>query len=243
LTYPIPDFTYGFPIIDTTDPVYKPYLTHPWTENFSLPTLNKLRKDSGVLSSPRKALGRWDSSEPTRDQMRGPDLMCFPWAVVEVKSAIVDGDPERMCYCQAANASADALSLREKLLLASKKNEPNPEALVIFSFTCVGTHVKLWLTYRRPKKIVMRCIWATSLEISWGVFVLRMVLKNMHEWVNQAVRPELSRWIEGARGYPNPRGFLSPGGDLVVLSKRAASQEPHSKPLTDSPVLRKSHSS
>lgn len=82
--------------------------------------------------------------------MRGPDLMCFPWAVVEVKSAIVDGDPERMCYCQAANASAAALSLREKLLLASKKNEPNPEALVIFSFTCVGTHVKLWLTYRRP---------------------------------------------------------------------------------------------
>ena len=80
--------------------------------------------------------------------MRSLDLMCFPWAVVEVKSAAVDVSTERMCYCQAANASAAALSLREKLLLASKKNEPNPEALVIFSFTCVGTHVKLWLTYR-----------------------------------------------------------------------------------------------
>ncbi|KAF5853188.1 hypothetical protein GGP41_001754 [Bipolaris sorokiniana] len=243
LTYPVPDFTYGFPIIDTTDPIYTPYLTQRLTENFSLPTLHKLR-EAGVLSSPRKTLAQWNSSKPTRDQMRSLDLMCFPWAVVEVKSAAVDVSTERMCYCQAANASAAALSLREKLLLASKKNEPNPEALVIFSFTCVGTHVKLWLTYRpTKKKVVMRCIWATSLEISWGVFVLRMVLKNMHEWVNREVRPELSRWIEGARGCPKPRFFLSPDGDLVEQNKRAASQEPPSKPPTDSPVLRKSYSS
>ncbi|KAJ5062596.1 hypothetical protein J3E74DRAFT_288303 [Bipolaris maydis] len=137
LTCPIPDFAYGFPIIDINDPVHKPYLMHQWTENFSLQTLNKLRNDMGILSSPRRALGQWDSSKLTGDKMRGLDLMCFPWAVVEVKSAGVDAGIERTCYCQAANASAAALRLRERLLLASKKKQPNREALVIFAFTCV----------------------------------------------------------------------------------------------------------
>ncbi|EUC44473.1 hypothetical protein COCMIDRAFT_27181 [Bipolaris oryzae ATCC 44560] len=243
LTYPVPDFTYGFPIIDITDPVYEPYLKHRLIENFSLPTLHKLREAS-VLSSPRKALAQWKSSKPTNDQMGGSDLMCFPWAVVEVKSAAKDASIERMCYCQAANASAAALSIREKLHLASKKSDPKLEALVIFSFTCVGTHVKLWLTYTSPEeKVVMQCIWATSLEISWGVFVLRMVLKNMQEWVNQEVRPELARWIEGARGCTTPKVFLSSGGGLIERSRRSASHESHSERPTDSPSLRKSYSS
>lgn len=70
-----------------------------------------------------------------------------------------------------------------------------------------------------------------------------MVLKNMQEWVNQDVRPELSRWIEGARGCPTPKVFLSPRGGFVEQGRKAASQEPQSERLPDSPLLRKRRSS
>jgi hypothetical protein len=81
----------------------------------------------------------------------------------------------------------------------------------------------------------MRCIWATSLKLSWGVFALRMVIQNMQEWVNREVRPELARWIEAARRRPPLQVFLSPGGSLVERSRRAASHEPDSERRTSTP--------
>lgn len=38
----------------------------------------------------------------------------------------------------------------------------------------------------------MRCIWASLLELTWGVLVLRMVVKNMREWVYSRVKGELA---------------------------------------------------
>ena len=43
-------------------------------------------------------------------------------------------------------ASAQALIMREDL--AKRAHGPSRQALVIFSFTCVGPNVRLWLTYR-----------------------------------------------------------------------------------------------
>jgi hypothetical protein len=76
------------------------------------------------------------------------DLVCFPWAIVEVKHGTGRGDKAKFCYCQAANGSAEALIMREKL--AAKVDSPSTDALVIFSFTCVGPSVRLWLTFRQP---------------------------------------------------------------------------------------------
>ena len=52
-----------------------------------------------------------------------------------VKTSPVKSDAEEFCYCQAANASAKALTMRE--MLAAQIVNPSQDALVIFSFTCI----------------------------------------------------------------------------------------------------------
>ena len=65
--------------------------------------------------------------------MSAADMMCFPWAIVEVKrikneTSLVGNTEqskdavkfnkksEQVCYCQAANASYSALTMREELV-------------------------------------------------------------------------------------------------------------------------------
>jgi hypothetical protein len=91
--------------------------------------------------------------------------MCFPWAVVEIKRGTAFHEQQteeaeeaearahekrkQFCYCQAANASAAALNLREDLAARANDRSKLVEARVVFSFTCVGSAIKLWLTYRK----------------------------------------------------------------------------------------------
>ncbi len=152
-TGPKPDFTYSFPIIDSAFKIPKSYRFDPRVKNFTLPVLSELRKSSrgSVISSTKSALLNWD---PKRSKALGAaDLTCFPWAVVEVKTSPWNGNKAEFCYCQAANASAEALIMREKL--AERVPEPSNEALVIFSFTCVGPTVRLWLTFRDSVGLIM----------------------------------------------------------------------------------------
>jgi DNA mismatch repair ATPase MutL len=51
----------------------------------------------------------------------------------------------------------------------------------------------------------MHCIWATSLELTWGVFALRTVITNVREWVFQRVKPQIVGWISAARRTTEPR--------------------------------------
>ena len=69
----------------------------------------------------------------------------------------------------------------------------------------------------------MVCIWATSLEISWGIIALRMIVKNVQDWVHARVKPEISRWIQDV--YRNRRRIssLTPSGDVVTQRRRATS--------------------
>ncbi|KAL6158385.1 hypothetical protein ACJBU6_02498 [Exserohilum turcicum] len=229
LKFPKPDFTYGFPIIDPDDPVHKKYANHRSVKNFSIPVLHNLRKEKGLISSPGTALGRWKG---TMGMLNAADLMCFPWAVVEVKPAGANPGAINYCYCQVANASAAALIFREELLQsASKKTDPNPDALVIFSFTCIGLDVRLWFTYRTEEKVIVKCVWATSLKLLWGVFALRMIIQNMCEWVNGDVRLELVTWIERARGFKPSEVFLYPSGSPVELSTPTTSSQAQSGSL------------
>jgi hypothetical protein len=96
--------------------------------------------------------------------------MCFPWAVVEIKRGTAFHEQQettddkqqakeaearthekrkQFCYCQAANASAAGLTLREDLAASANDSSKLDDARVMFSFTCVGSAVKLWLTYRK----------------------------------------------------------------------------------------------
>jgi hypothetical protein len=127
--------------------------------SFSLDVLSKLRSkgEDALKSAPTTKLRQWGSGKnPT---LSDADLMCFPWAIVEIKKgkeeSILGTDRnvaqrnEQFCYCQAANASAEALTLRENLAVAANDPSELHDGLVIFSITCVGPSVKLWITYRR----------------------------------------------------------------------------------------------
>ncbi|KAH7384584.1 hypothetical protein BKA66DRAFT_81333 [Pyrenochaeta sp. MPI-SDFR-AT-0127] len=238
-TGPKPDLTYAFPIIDTTTQTKERYQYNSHAENFSLPVLAELSTREGLelLSAPTKGLRRWQRNK--KSIMSAADLMCFPWAIVEAKrskpSTCRGGTStksalETFCYCQAANASAVALRVRERLARKSKDPDDLQETLSIFSITCVGPTVRLWITYRdADNTIAMDCIWATSLELTWGVLALRMVMKNMREWVYGGVKDQISRWIRFFRKRPQRDVSQTPCAEIAMRTSRAASYQPFSQ--------------
>ncbi|KAH6622266.1 hypothetical protein C7974DRAFT_473606 [Boeremia exigua] len=258
ITQPKPDVTYGFPIIQPSDDVYRTLSGDPNVDSFSLPVLGELRSraDLQLMSTPTTALARWASNR-SKNVLQAKDLMCFPWAIVEMKR----GTPEPLannppinkreardhekrtefCYCQAANASAAGLILRERLAEKANAISGAEAAQVMLAFTCVGSTAKLWITYRKklsshndnsyvwPDKkgcIMMHCIWTTSLELSWGVMALRVVVKNVKDWVYTHIEPNIARWIAQIRSAGLQTYSLTPGGDIIGFRRRAASLGP-----------------
>jgi hypothetical protein len=69
----------------------------------------------------------------------------------------------------------------------------------------------------------MVCIWATSLELSWGIIALRMIVKNVQAWVFARVKPKISRWIQDVYRDRNRVCSLTPSGDVVKQRRRAVS--------------------
>lgn len=69
----------------------------------------------------------------------------------------------------------------------------------------------------------MVCVWATSLELIWGVLTLRMVIENLLDWVYRYPKHEISRWIGTVRKSSPQQTSLTPGGEKVVRERRAAS--------------------
>ena len=162
LTGPKPDLTYAFPVIDTNKVAAK-FRFDEQVENFSLSVLSELRTNTEVklVSAPTTKLKTWGPKKSST--LGAADLICFPWAIIEAKMNKIDTKQgagsakdqqktktasENFCYCQAANASAKALILREKLVVKSKDRPISKKGLVIFAFTCIGPTVKLWATYR-----------------------------------------------------------------------------------------------
>jgi hypothetical protein len=84
-TQPKPDLTYAFKIIETGAELYQRYKHDPHVESFSLPWLSELRnrKKGSVISSPTTKLHQ--AAKNKRVTLDAKDLMCFPWAIVEVK--------------------------------------------------------------------------------------------------------------------------------------------------------------
>jgi hypothetical protein len=175
LTQPKPDLTYGFPIIL---PDKKSYQSKQG-DSFSLPVLEQLRNNGkeSLISTPTTALYNWATKKNAK-LLEAKDRMCFPWAVVEIKrgtafykqqdttdnechgsannelrvkkaAARAHERRKEFCYCQAANASAAGLTLRENLATRANDTSKLDDARVMFAFTCVGSAVKLWITYRQ----------------------------------------------------------------------------------------------
>jgi hypothetical protein len=143
-TGPKPDVTYAFPIIDI--PTVAPDDQHDLqVRGFSLEVLSHLCRHNHKVA-PTKGLRRYTNGKTAN--IKPYHQNCFPWAIVEVKPDEAIRSVETFCYCQAANASATAHAMREELMEYLDKDTEEQEALVIFSFTCIGPDVKFWLTYR-----------------------------------------------------------------------------------------------
>ncbi|KAI7185863.1 hypothetical protein KC363_g6913 [Hortaea werneckii] len=71
----------------------------------------------------------------------------------------------------------------------------------VIAFTCIGPAVQVWLTYRAgptrengdKMRIHMQCIYATHLELLWGVHSCRLVIKHMHVWASRILKPRI--WV------------------------------------------------
>ena len=70
--------------------------------------------ENEVHSTPNTGLRRWTKTGKD-DGLKTHDLLCYPWAIVELKHSLVSQAEVKVCYYQAANASAAALSLQENL--------------------------------------------------------------------------------------------------------------------------------
>jgi len=66
----------------------------------------------------------------------------------------------------------------------------------------------------------MRCIWSTSIRLTWGVVALRAIIKNMHMWSSRLLKPKLQVAIlQASKRLPknNPSGsHRPPSQDLLV---------------------------
>jgi hypothetical protein len=152
-TDPKPDFTYGFPITKTDDSLPTGFRQEECVENFSLEVLARLRS-KGVISAPRSGLHNWAKNK--RGDTKRSDLICFPWAVVELKIAKVPPKEIQFCYCQAANGASTALKIYENLSRdATGKIDCRIPPVV--AFTCIGPEVKVWLAYSCRKQNQSSC--------------------------------------------------------------------------------------
>ncbi|KAF2001483.1 hypothetical protein P154DRAFT_619485 [Amniculicola lignicola CBS 123094] len=198
LTGPKPDLTYGYPIFDERSEVNAAMRTSEDFRHFSADTLQVLEDKARVQTTPTTGIGKQNTSK-----LLSTALVAFPWAVVEVKHAEVSLSDRQFCYCQAANASAEALKIRESLIRATGDWENRNCHIPIVSFTCVGPEVRLWLTFREDfreisSSIMMQCIWGSSLLTTWGVMRLLAIIENLHSWALNTVKPKLREWIGSA---------------------------------------------
>ena len=126
----------------------KGFVKGEYIQRFSLDVLGKLLSNR-VHCATSTGLRRWTK---TKDdvKLKAPDLLCYPWAIVEMKYFLATKVKVEKCYCRAANASAAALSLREQLLAPAFGTIPRTLSPII-TFTCIGPRIKVWLTYRWKK--------------------------------------------------------------------------------------------
>ena len=139
-TRPMPDIYFAIRI-QNGEPEPKGFLRHQTFRNF---THRALIACKGLRYSP--------SADPETDMYNYKHhQICFPFAIVETKHQGVPKPKIEACYCQAANSSSTALAMLCNLSKPirgaqhwwGKHNEVPP----VVSFTFIGYHVRLWLSY------------------------------------------------------------------------------------------------
>ncbi|XXH03479.1 hypothetical protein Hte_009884 [Hypoxylon texense] len=219
-TTPKPDLTYGLTMGGRDD------------MRFPLEDMKGLLK-RGIYSCISTGLQR---HTPEKSRLRGHDRLCFPVIVCEMKGQDAPNSRIEECYCQAANASAAALTLQEKLLRETTYGDEARKHCAGVVFTGIGPRVKVWITYYDPASTSMErkmvCVWSTSLELTWGVLSLRRIAQNVQFVVTHILEPRLSEAVNqvALKSGPTIRPSLDtknkPASDSRVARMRALSATP-----------------
>ena len=105
----------------------------------------------GVYCSPTTGLAAYPIDRPftaeKSQSIHNDHLLCFPFAVIELKHQMVGQTREQQCYYQAANAASMALKLFEKLYSLADEQWSNYHIPPVVAFTCIGPKVRLWIAY------------------------------------------------------------------------------------------------
>ena len=167
LTQPKPDIYLGFRIHDSRREETRGFQRDEFMQNFSIDTLGRLL-NSELVCTPttgvRKYLQRRGKPRGVSQGLETDErstiesgvakerafskehLLCFPWAIVELKRQSATATEIEKCYCQGANAASRALRMFEILSRYSDtvNGEQIPPVVVL---TFIGPLFKLWIAY------------------------------------------------------------------------------------------------
>jgi hypothetical protein len=73
-------------------------------------------------------------------------MVCFPFAIIEVKHHGVSYSKKLHCICQAANGAATSLAMLKKLASHGTDGQ-RQEVRPVVAFTFIGSEVKAWIAY------------------------------------------------------------------------------------------------
>lgn len=152
LSQPKPDWFFGFPISNDYDSADRSGLSKN-KELFSLAQLAYLQQKIQLCSCPLMNVGSFVDKHSKKEdweenkQLIDDKLLCFPWAIVEIKKPGVRHADITKCYCQAANGASSCLTMLEQLTKHNKTNHTSDSVKPIVVFTFAGPDVKLWLAY------------------------------------------------------------------------------------------------
>jgi hypothetical protein len=147
---PKPDIFFGFPIRRPSKWYARGLDRSALVYNFSMAKLHSLLSH-GVYCSPTTGIAAYPADRPFTAEkthsISNDHLVCFPFAVVELKHEMVGQTREQQCYCQAANAASTALKLFEKLYSLADQQWSNNHVPPVVAFTCIGPKIRLWIAY------------------------------------------------------------------------------------------------
>lgn len=145
---PKPDWFFGFPISNDYDSEDRSGLSKN-NELFSLAQLAYLQQRIQLCSCPLTDVGsfvdkyggkkNWEEDKQLSDEA----LLCFPWAIIEVKKPDAPPADIMECYCQAANGASSCLTMLEQLTKHNGTRHTSDSVKPIVVFTFVGPDVKL----------------------------------------------------------------------------------------------------
>ncbi|KAH8587172.1 hypothetical protein B0O99DRAFT_694771 [Bisporella sp. PMI_857] len=127
---PTPDIYFGYTIYDSTQYTSYGFAKDNFIRNFTTETLYQLT-GKGLCSAVTSGFASYltDRLKPgnERSAIPGHNLLCFPWAVVELKRFKEGNEtaPTTEVYCQAANAGSTALCMLENLAKFAKVKQHN----------------------------------------------------------------------------------------------------------------------